>query len=185
MTWLTLPEAPTTLFVRKAYLDLVNIMFGSKPANENRKYCITGTPGTGKTHFLYFLLYWCARNRRTVVVQLKSPPGYLVFNGVSGHAVSLREAPLRILRDPSTILLADAVTPMLANGPIVLATSPNKVTYQNFIHRGASFLYMPVWTLDELRSCNRLCNMRVTDEEIVARLNMSVSIPNIWAIPCN
>jgi len=185
MTWLTLPEAPTTLFVRKAYLDLVNIMFGSKPANKNRKYCITGTPGTGKTHFLYFLLYWCARNRRTVVVHLKGSPVYLVFNGDSGHADSLPNVPIRILKDPSTIILADAVTPMLAHGPIVMTTPPNEDIYKDFIRRGASFLYMPVWTLDELRSCKRLCHMRVTDEEIVARFNMSVSITNIWAIPCD
>jgi len=185
MTWLTLPEAPTTLFVRKAYLDLVDIIFGQNPVNKGHKYCVTGTPGTGKTHFLYFLLYWCARNKRTVLVYLKSAPGHLIFNGESDRTDVLPRVPTNILRDRSIIILADAVIPIIADGPIVLMTSPNKDIYQQFIRRGASFLYMPVWSLDELHLCNRLCDMKLSGEEIEARFNMSVPILNNLAITCD
>jgi len=184
MTWLMQYGTPSTLFVRKAYLDLVDIIFGQNTANEDRKYCVTGTPGTGKACFCYFLLYWCAKNNRRVVVSIRRPSVYLTFNCESDQVDASQTVPLDLLGDPLTIWLADAVAPDPAYGPTVLTTSPNKEIYQDFIRRGASYLYMPVWTLDELRSCKRLCNMRVTDEEIVARFNMSVSIPRSLAIPC-
>jgi len=174
MTWLDLPKAPMKLFVRKAYLDLVDIVFGP---NSNNSYCVTGTPGTGKTHFLFFLMYWCAKNNRTVVVSLKLPSVYIILDGESDHVDVSQVAPMKLLRKPSTILLADAVTPQLAEGPIVLTTSPNKDVYKDFIRWGADYLYMPVWSLDELHLCKRLCNMQISDDEIEARFKMSVSIP--------
>jgi len=183
MTWLVLAIAPTKLFVRKAYLDLVEIMLGPNPANNFRKYCVTGTPGTGKTHFMYFLLYWCAKNKRRVVVSLKRPSVYLILDGESDHVDATHQVPMVILDDPNTIYLADTVAPNPAFGPTVLTTSPNKEVYKEFIGWGASYLYMPVWSLEELRICKRLCNMRVADEEVVARFNMSVTITNFWAIP--
>jgi len=136
VNWLSFPEAPTKLFVRKAYLDLVGILFGS---TSMLRYCVLGTPGTGKTYFFYYLLLWCAQNKRNVVAALPSPLIYLVFEGASDHVEALTYPPVDLLMDRSTILLADSITPVPANGPIVLTTSPRKEIFQSFIRREPNF----------------------------------------------
>jgi len=184
MTWLMRYGAPTKLFVRKAYLDLVDIIFGPKAVNKDRKFCVTGTPGTGKTCLNYFLFYWCAMKKRRVVVTLSRPAHYLIFDCESDHVDVLQTAPLDLIIDPSTVFLYDAEPPDAVFGPTVLTTSPNQSIYKDFIRMGATFLYMPVWSLDELRLCKRLCDMQISDDEIEARFKMSVSIPRSLEIPC-
>lgn len=179
VNWLSFPEAPTKLFVRKAYLDLVGILFGS---TSMLRYCVLGTPGTGKTYFFYYLLLWCAQNKRNVVAALPSPLIYLVFEGASDHVEALTYPPVDLLMDRSTILLADSITPVPANGPIALTTSPRKEIFQSFIRRGAQFLYMPVWTLDELLLCRRLCEIQISDAELVSRFRLSVPFSIIWQL---
>ncbi|KAF0473030.1 putative crinkler family protein [Gigaspora margarita] len=74
----------STLFIRKCYHHLCNIIFESKKT----RWRITGNPGIGKTFFGFYLLYLLSQQRKTVVYHIHSKPPILFSEeGVFSHNV--------------------------------------------------------------------------------------------------
>jgi len=81
-------EIPIKIFVRKAYVDLANMIFPIRSPGRPQfgLYCITGTPGAGKTCFFYFLLALCAKRGWKVVIQMRTLENgdlFITFDGKS------------------------------------------------------------------------------------------------------
>ncbi|CAH1770439.1 7000_t:CDS:1, partial [Entrophospora sp. SA101] len=57
-------EQGSNIFVRQCYIDLSMIIFDS---DKLEKFCITGTPGIGKTFFVYYLLIQLIKKGMSVV----------------------------------------------------------------------------------------------------------------------
>jgi len=174
---------PMKIFVRKAYVDLANMIFPIRPPGRPQLYCITGTPGVGKTCFFYFLLALCAKRRWKVVIQMRELEKgdlFITFDGKSGEvATDYMEVP-EVFKvaffDPELVYLVDGIEPVFSDVPFVtvLTTSPNESVYKRFEEkRSARMFYMPVFTKEELLQC-RDDQSGITEQEIELRFNESV-----------
>ncbi|KAG2445299.1 hypothetical protein HYH02_008766 [Chlamydomonas schloesseri] len=160
------------VFVRGCYPLLFERL-----AQSPRRVIITGTPGTGKSLFRYYLL---AR-----LVALPEPPPYILWqSSVTGVVWCYDDETKRVrrgkswmdfedeLQDSKTWYILDAVpAPDLdIEARIILITSPNPSLLKDMDKAGAQVLYMPLWSLDELKECHAKVYGDKVPEELVVQL---------------
>ena len=157
-----IPEKLKELYIRKAYEDLFQIICNNlKSDNETKerfhRMAITGTPGTGKSVFLFYIL-WRLANRettKTVILHRNSDSGRIyVFQNDGSWMTRNFDNVDRFLSDSTTWYLTDAL--LSPPGPVpavtILVSSPSRMYYSTFLkYIPIPFLhYLPTWSLEEL-----------------------------------
>jgi hypothetical protein len=157
------PEKLNSLYIRKAYEDLFKIICDNLNSNNETKerihrMAITGTPGTGKSVFLFYILWRLANMETTKTVILhreKDVEAIHVFQNDGCWKTRNIDHIDEFLEDPATWYLTDALLSQPGEVPAVtiLVSSPAKEYYSKFLTYlpNSSLHYLPVWSLEELK----------------------------------
>ena len=175
------PERMKSLYVRKAYEDLFRIIWENfQHENTEKRLCrmaITGTPGTGKSIFLFYILWRLAnmRSTRTVILHRQIERGGIYVFQNSGCWETFNYSDIvHLLRDATTWYLTDSLEPppALVDAVTILVSSPAQKYYSNFL----KYLpipplhYLPIWSLEELK---RVAHIYLkSPEEVEKRFDM-------------
>ena len=155
------------LYVRKCYQDVFDLLL----EHINRgleSFAISGTPGIGKSLFFVYILYRLLDDFRTKTLSLK--PNRVVYQIASTYEcfdlqqqIVTRTTKLDaegLVREQDTFYVIDGRTsePLVSSCVVLFISSPRSEWYKEFVkQRSAKEWYFPVWTLDELQTCQRHC----------------------------
>jgi hypothetical protein len=158
-----LPAKMKELYIRKAYKDLFQIIYNnlnSKNETKERlhRMAITGTPGTGKSMFLFYILWRLANRKTTETVILRRQVNHesiYVFQN-NGCWIASYDTDIRMfLNDPTTWYLTDALRPPpnIVEAITILVSSPSEKYYSKFLDYlpVPPLHYLPIWSLKELK----------------------------------
>eukprot|EP00026_Physarum_polycephalum_P004034 Phypoly_transcript_04051.p1 GENE.Phypoly_transcript_04051~~Phypoly_transcript_04051.p1 ORF type:complete len:314 (+),score=33.58 Phypoly_transcript_04051:88-1029(+) len=167
----------TKVFVRRAYVELADILF-EQTRNGITRSVIVGNPGTGKSMFLFFLLKLLLDQNKTVVYHRHTLDYWYLFtpNGVK-QGSKLQDTLPPELKNPNTWYLVDSILPSQHLARTVLVTSPCPSTYREFMKNGAKIRYMPVWQDTEIFHCRKFIYSHLDEEETKARYARWGGIP--------
>ena len=155
------PTQMKAIYIRKAYEDLFTLICNNlhpeNPKKRRHRITITGTPGIGKSVFLFYILWRLANEEaaKTVVLCRESDNGriYVFQNDGCWRTHKFYEAKM-FLRDPSSWYLMDSPEsrPSRVNAATIWITSLRKQDkmYDKY-NDCVSPCYLPVWTLEELK----------------------------------
>eukprot|EP01106_Pelomyxa_sp_JSP_P007212 TRINITY_DN218_c0_g1_i5.p1 TRINITY_DN218_c0_g1~~TRINITY_DN218_c0_g1_i5.p1 ORF type:complete len:697 (-),score=68.39 TRINITY_DN218_c0_g1_i5:53-2143(-) len=171
----------TRVVIRKSYeflLNLIESTISQVPASEESPhFLITGTPGTGKTWFTYYLLKQWASSGHGVILQTRMSDKTSVRTIYFGSDGSVSETCKIVLPwafSKGDRYICDSVIPYRWHpGPVVLATSPDFSIFHEWIKqsRHPTTVYMPLWSKNEAESC-RVKFFPQVSAELPARLQI-------------
>ena len=177
------PDNFKTLYVRKAYEDLFAIIYKNRypdppkeegcypdPPKEEGCYpdppkeeglrgmAISGTPGIGKSVFLFYILWRLAniKDKGKVILHRRADLGSIyIFQDDGCWRTRNLDDIEELLEDPKTWYLADTLSssPEGVKGVTILVSSPSEKHYSEFLKCShvAALHYLPVWSFDELK----------------------------------
>ena len=178
-----LPKTMKKLYIRKAYEDLFTIICKNLEEKEIEKrltgIAITGTPGIGKSMFLFYILWRLANMETTKAViihrQVERGGIYVFQNSGCWETFNYPDV-AGLLKDDSTYTwyLTDALEPPPARvrAVTILVSSPARKYYSKFLPLShvAPLHYLPTWSLEELK---RAAHVYFKSPEVVEeRFNM-------------
>ena len=138
---------------------------------------ITGTPGVGKSMFLFYILWRLANKEDTKTVILHRQMNHKNIYGFhnDGCWVVPSSTDIRMLLDDlNTWYLTDALQPQpeKVNAITVLVSSPAEKYYSDFFNYSSipPHHYLPVWSLEELKHVAESYSR--SPEEVEKRFNM-------------
>jgi hypothetical protein len=165
------PNQPRVIVLRERTMKYWGEVSAIVCMEQPQNVVALGSPGTGKSATTPFLIRLLLEARRTVVYQVreKGASFFLIFrNDGSNYSHFERSLSLRLnfLQDPEVVLVVEPrgerFPPdiMQIKCRFVLVCSPNKEHYRG-LHKGgdhgsATFLYHPLWTLEELLAARSL-----------------------------
>ncbi|GIL53880.1 hypothetical protein Vafri_9398 [Volvox africanus] len=148
----------SSLLVRHCYRGIFDRMMDLRSSNTYRHFLITGTPGIGKSFFAFVLMGWLAKEKKVSKIVFDTQGKRHVLTS-KGTDVNVMEGRINMdfddeLEDPRTWWIVDTDIPVERAASTVLLASPDQKRYKEFVNfRGATTLYMPVWTDDEMEKC--------------------------------
>ncbi|GIL90065.1 hypothetical protein Vretimale_18118 [Volvox reticuliferus] len=147
----------SSLFVRPCYRGLFNRMMSLHSSNLNRRFLITGTPGIGKSFFAVVLMLWLVKEKDVSTIVYQCEEERCLFTA-KGTDLNVEEGSItdfdKELKDPTAWWIVDMATPTRKPANTVLLSSPARERYKEFLKlRGATALYMPIWTDEEIEKC--------------------------------
>ena len=179
------PSEFGTLYIRRAYEDLFNIICENRdPENPEQLtgMAISGTPGIGKSVFLFYILWRLANMElaKTVVLRRRGDEGCIYVFRNDGCWITMNRKDIRLLlKDPTTWYLADALLspPGNLDAVTIVVSSPAEKYYSEFLKWShvAPLHYLPVWSLDELRLVAPFYRREL--EGVEERFNMIGGLP--------
>ena len=124
---------------------------------------VPGTPGVGKSWWLFFVLWEAAHRGVTVVLQHHCQDSRFLFSGGTVLQGSLQDDFRGALSDPATWYLVDGMAPTEVAARTFAAVSPDYEQYWDYLKAGGGVTeanvavrFMPVWRLDELLRAREL-----------------------------
>jgi hypothetical protein len=181
------PEKLNSLYIREAYEDLFQIIcnnLNSENEAEGRFHhmAITGTLGTGKSVFLFYILWRLANMETTKTVILrrqKDEKAIHVFQNDGCWKTRNIDQIDEFLEDPTTWYLTDALQPPpgVVKAITILVSSPAKKYYSEFLKDSCAppLHYLPIWSLEELKLLANSYSKSL--EEVEDRFNLIGGIP--------
>ncbi|CAB4393915.1 unnamed protein product [Rhizophagus irregularis] len=165
----------STIFIRRCYNDLSAGII-SESINL-RRWRITGNPGIGKTFLGYYLLYKFAEKNETVIYHQHGRSAILFSEKqvISGSVHEFRD----YLGREDVWYIVDARKPKEYRAKTILICSPQVNYYKKFDDHGVKIMYMPVWSLSEIKQCKNNIDIfkHLGDEEILNLYNKWGGIP--------
>ncbi|CAK4611648.1 unnamed protein product [Aphanomyces euteiches] len=159
-------EKVEKVFVRQCYRDIFDL-FLDKIAGGRSFFGISGTPGIGKSLFFVYILYRLAHDPlspfkpKRICYQVKDT--FLLFDMEEYSVRLIASAAVPILLDDLSTLSLYVIdgqdsTPLNSTCVTLFIASPQSSTYQHYErHKNAVEWFFPVWTLDELHQCRKVC----------------------------
>lgn len=153
------PDLAEVLYIRQSYMDLFNIILDHLNKRKNfGGMAITGTPGIGKSVFLFYIMWRLSQMESTKAVILhrqKDNGQIFVFQKNNFWVACDKRDILHLLRNSSTWYLTDSLNP--PSGEVkavtILVASPSRDLYKDFLKYSRTVsipYYLPVWSLEEL-----------------------------------
>lgn len=167
------PRKMKRLYIRKPYADLFEIMSNHllhvDETDTIHNFVITGTPGIGKTVFLFYVLWRLSKMETTEAVILRRQVDrgriYVFTKNECFMTKDDSHIDLLLLHE-STWYLTDTLSPLpgVANATTLLVCSPSRKHYSDFLKiDGTICLYMPLWSLNELLEVAPVYKLEVED----------------------
>ena len=149
------------LYIRESYKDLFNIIWKNQKSKDLTKrlhrMAITGTPGIGKSVFLFYVMWRLAnmKTTKTVILHRRAHKRRIYIFQNEGCWRTRKISDIDdLLDDPKTWYLTDALKPPPEerDSITILVSSPAGKYYETFIkYPGtAPLYYLPTWSLEEL-----------------------------------
>ncbi len=164
------------IYVRKCYEDVFDLLLKNI---EMKSFAISGTPGIGKSVFFVYILYRLMKDFPEKTLPLK--PNRIVYQMGSTYdcfelqhlivtSISEIEA-ARLVREQDTFYIVDGQsTPMPSSCTSLFISSSRSKQYKEFVkQKMAKEWYFPVWTLEELQSCQIQCYPDLSIEILTER----------------
>ena len=157
------------LFVRQAYSEIFATLEKYVADKNITTVVVSGTPGVGKSYFLWYLLYKLKAKGEKVAMSLGKDCVILDdFPGV----ISIEQMKASVFKN--YIYLHD---PMASQIPAlrlqakctIIATSEDPDVLKPLKHRDKKFLYMPPWSSAELKSCFSTCYQSLGLSDVVEK----------------
>jgi hypothetical protein len=151
------------MFVRSCYFVLKDVVL----ENNVKRLRITGTPGTGKTYFSYYLLHILSLQGKTVVYHKagKNPILYSEERVLCSESLfTFKE----YLDNSNVWYIVDGQHPMEYVAKTILISSPNKSHYKEFDKWGKKLVrYMPDWTFEEIDKCRKVLFDDLSEDKVM------------------
>ena len=171
----------STIYIRESYKDLFNIIWNNVnpevPNPRRHRIAITGTPGIGKSMFLFYILWRLAnmKTKRTVILRRQMDEGDIYVFQDEGCWVATSRKDIRLLlKDETTWYLTDALEPQpgKVKAVTIVVSSPARKYYSTFLTYShvAPLYYLPFWSLEELQLV--ACFYSKSPEIVEKRFNM-------------
>ena len=181
-----IPRLMDSLYIREAYEELFEIIWKNQQDKESKmrinRMAITGTPGIGKSVFLFYILWRLANIKSTKTVILHRQMNHrriYVFQNGGCWIVSSGADIQMFLTDPDTWYLTDALLtpPDSVEAVTILVSSPAEKYYSDFLKYSSTspLHYLPTWSLDELKRVAHVYSK--SPEEVEKRFNMMGGVP--------
>ena len=158
------------LFIRTCYVELEDIIF-DLVLHGRRSVIVSGTRGTGTSVFALYLLYQLRLQSKTVVLQAKE-----IWYRFSDEDGVQKWGPREAIRnsyldDEDAWFLCE---PEEKKGPFrsfhgvtVVTISPDPGRIHSYNKQvGPTQLFMPMWTLGELKQCRKLIFPHVPEDDV-------------------
>jgi hypothetical protein len=171
------------LYVRKCYEGVFDLLL--EHIDHGRKsFAISGTSGIGKSLFFVYILYRLMKDFSNKTLSLK--PNRIVYHmGDMFKCFDLQQQLVtevsklnvaNIVRQQDTFYVIDGQKsyPVSSSCIVLFISSPRSEMYKSFVkQRRAKQWYFPVWTLDELQTCQIHCYTALTNEMLHDRYHIS------------
>jgi hypothetical protein len=183
--WLDNPMHGSYLVVRACYERMWSII----STTSDRRFAIIGSPGIGKSWFLFLCM--CKLAEARILFLYISNKGqsatYYVFQDGQTTEYSGRTPQIQVLvANPGVFILIDDRPPFgteRVSGKVIVASSPDPDKYKDLLKEGEQGvkLYMPVWKDEELEA-KRLqhtkeCNVELSASELRELVNIAGRVP--------
>ncbi|PKY52515.1 hypothetical protein RhiirA4_470194 [Rhizophagus irregularis] len=173
----------SALYVRRAYKDLYLLVTDPDP---DSKFIITGTSGVGKTCFLLYLLIQllCNDDNVTIIFQPRDGKTCYCFKGSNLETGKIDDFS-DDLYSPKTWYLVDSKQPSIDpkssnSARTVVAASPNSLNnskFQDFAKDVVNRYYMPPWTIEELKACQKHIFKQVPEDMMLEMFDRAGGVP--------
>ncbi|EFA79810.1 hypothetical protein PPL_06629 [Heterostelium album PN500] len=200
----------SSIYVRDCYVELkdqiyaefdqyeVNSTSTSTPTTASKNaFVITSNPGTGKSCFLFYIMYLIARVKGTMVVHsihAQIADSYYLYTYVGGIPV-VRLGPMSdfitLLCLRSTFFLVDSKEETNFAAKTIIVSSPDPMIYKEFLKNvGTTRRYMPPWFKSELDHVRPILYPNVTQnaldassqcqiENAISTINLNLCVESI------
>ena len=180
------PDNMKSLFVRKSYFDLFNIVIDNLHNEVEYKnfhrMAITGNPGIGKSIFLFYVMWRIStmENVGVVILHRAKDGGNIYVFEDSKCWITQKYAKInKFLDQRTTWYLTDTLSPPPAEvkAVTILVASPSRDHYKEFLKYSStdSLRYLPVWSLEELQSA--AARYTISSEDVTNRYRLIGGIP--------
>ena len=170
------------LMFRKSYFRLAEMMIENFNKRGQKKSLLIGSPGTGKSMFLIFLLYIFIRCENVpIIIHFWKFKGFY-FNGQFYVIKNFDDFCVDSdIADYNPIFLYDGKSepPIIPLSPTVVASSPRIDRYRDYRKQKTIYL-MPLWKRNEiirLNSCLAGEECQLTDSELANRFEYAGGVP--------
>ena len=149
-----------TIYVRGSYARIFD-MIHRDIAEGVKQFVVTGTPGTGKSTFMYYFMWrmlkdvdanFGAKGRFNFYIQ-KTPRTVLQFKGSEVIRLKGNEAEDTLEDDRKALVIVDmaeTAEPMISVGICIVLSSPNRARFKEFSKAITSKFCMNPWDYNEL-----------------------------------
>jgi hypothetical protein len=178
------PRVGSRIFVRPCYEEYFQLFLQARQAGV-QDFVFTGTPGIGKSHFLYYCMWRLVTGpepiARRILFQCE-PPGAPLLEFRVGHTA----VDITVLEQPPAdysghFLLIDmkaVVPPIHFNGVNMMFSSPNMDRYKEFLKRSGSVkYYMPPCSLEELQQMREAVFPAVSEATVERLFDIYGGVP--------
>jgi hypothetical protein len=158
-----------SLYIRECYTQIASTMLTESESKLRQKFIITGTPGIGKSIFLFYLVFRLVRERKRVLLIYNPDKVYFDPQGQGvSKIVSLPDSDdlefwndsLWCLFDARGVTSSDLHQIPYDRCRFVLSTSPKRDLVNDFKKSmNPRIFYMPIWTEDELEAIESSSNV--------------------------
>jgi len=201
--WLDSLLLTKSLFVRKCYQDVSEIIKSNTTIDQCQQYIICGTPGIGKSTFLSYFVYDLIQLQESdlltdgvkigessfsiivdfgemfaMITTKKTDQGTEIMVAVDQRSVN---AFSHASNNQANYYIFDArevEKPLLVRAKTVVASSPNRKNYKQIGKLGEQRYYMPPWSYEELLLLHEHCfDETVTEEQLDERYGYYGGVP--------
>jgi hypothetical protein len=150
------------LFVRVAYQEMFEILFTCYEGKQIGVAVVLGTPGVGKTFFLFYMLYMFKAKGITVVVSMGTSFFLILDKMLPRMVSSIKIIDSYCIDNKDCVYLHDPLdsneSAAITNARLTIVTSSvDRRNLKSVKNRSKKVLYMPIWNLEELERCYSLC----------------------------
>ncbi|KAG2874945.1 hypothetical protein PC117_g27513 [Phytophthora cactorum] len=145
------------LYIRSSYRVIADQALLNPDGNMVKYAVVTGTPGVGKSVFVYYVMWRLIKDKKRVLFITRQPPIY--FDGSTIHECKqLPYSGNQQFWSPDLWCLVDSVDPTNVAGmpieccSVLLSSTPRRDCISEFkkLAPTPDVFYMPLWTKEEL-----------------------------------
>ena len=172
------------LVIRKSYIRLAELIIKKFSEPGDMKSLLIGSPGTGKSMFLIFLLYIFVNSENVpILIDFCDMKGFYYNGQFYDYESTMKFYSKSGIKAFNPIFIYDGKSePLnLPLSPTIVASSPRIDRYRDYRKEKTIFL-MPLWKRAEiirLNSCQTLRERQLTDSELADRFEYAGGVPRV------
>lgn len=173
------------IYLRNCYFKIKNLIFESISDD----ILVIGNPGIGKTFFTFYLMHICIKNKKSFLFEPNQPNEQNIaiyfYNAKKNNHSNSKIVLFSSYRadafdseiDEIAYFFVDGHCPRNSKAKIILTCSPREEYYKDLDKSILPWIYMPIWSKEELESCRSYMFSELSNELMTRLLNHWGPIP--------